>query len=80
VGASNSYPSFPFAGDARHDGERGVKADAASDGLGSMSEIPTSLGANQTGYFPVTFSGFAEINRVGLVGFENTNAMQNDTK
>jgi hypothetical protein len=36
--------------------------------------------ANQTGYFPVTFSGFSEINRVGLVGFENTNVMQNDTK
>jgi hypothetical protein len=36
--------------------------------------------ANQTGYFPVTFSGFSEINRVGLVGFENTNAMQNSAK
>jgi len=38
------------------------------------------LEASQTGYFPVTLSGFLEINRVGLVGFENTNVMQNDAK
>jgi len=35
---------------------------------------------NQSGYFPVTFSVFSGINRVGLVGFENTNAMQNGAK